>query len=141
MTVILRNSAFLFVSAFGIIGFLSIRVPAQFPLVENFAAPTYPAAAIALRASGDVQVRVEVNETGQVTSAVALSGHRFLQKVSEIAAQKWVFSMVPGTHYKTLTFSFRLPERGVKENAVLRGHYVLEFTRKYYEIINTRSID
>ena len=110
-------------------------------MVEKFIAPTYPAAAIAIRASGDLRIQVEGNDAGRVTNMVVLSGHLLLQKVSEIAAAKWSFSPVPGTHFLTLTFSFRLPGPKQKENARLGGQYILEFTPKYYGIIYTPSSD
>jgi TonB family protein len=57
--------------------------------------PTYPAIARAARASGQVVVRVLVDETGQVIRAEALSGHPLLVAAAVKAASESVF--VPTT--------------------------------------------
>lgn len=49
--------------------------------------PNYPAAAKAIRVSGDVSVQVTIDEQGNVISAVAVSGHQLLRQVSEQAAR------------------------------------------------------
>jgi TonB family protein len=48
--------------------------------------PVYPPAALAIRASGVVTVKVTVDEKGDVTSATAESGHPLLQRACEKAA-------------------------------------------------------
>lgn len=53
--------------------------------------PAYPAAAKAVRASGDVSVQISVDETGKVVSATAISGHPLLRVASEQAARKAEF--------------------------------------------------
>jgi protein TonB len=50
--------------------------------------PPYPAAARAVRASGAVNVQVEINESGSVTSASAVSGHPLLRRAAEQAARR-----------------------------------------------------
>jgi Gram-negative bacterial TonB protein C-terminal len=55
--------------------------------------PTYPRAAREAGASGTVQVRVLIDETGKVISAKAISGHPDLWKVSEDAASQSEFSL------------------------------------------------
>lgn len=54
--------------------------------------PSYPPAAIAVRASGDVSVQVTIDEKGNVISASAISGHALLKQVSEQAARNAKFS-------------------------------------------------
>jgi len=54
--------------------------------------PTYPAAAKAVRASGAVNVQVQVDEKGNVTSASAVSGHPLLRSAAEQAAKQAKFS-------------------------------------------------
>lgn len=49
--------------------------------------PAYPAAAKAVRVSGDVNVQVTIDENGNVISASAVSGHALLKQVSEQAAR------------------------------------------------------
>ena len=53
--------------------------------------PTYPPAAVAIRASGDVSVQVTIDERGNVISANAVSGHPLLRQVSESAARNAKF--------------------------------------------------
>lgn len=54
--------------------------------------PPYPAPAIAINLSGDVNVQVTIDETGKVISAKAVSGHAFLRGAAERAAWKARFS-------------------------------------------------
>lgn len=49
--------------------------------------PVYSAAAIAVRASGTVEVQVTIDETGNVTSATAISGNPLLRANSVAAAR------------------------------------------------------
>ena len=53
--------------------------------------PAYPSAARAVRASGAVNVEVEVDENGYVTSAKAVSGHPLLRQAAEQAAREAKF--------------------------------------------------
>ena len=55
-------------------------------------APEYPAAAKAVKASGAVNVRVVVDENGNVISANAVAGHPLLRQAAEQAARKAKFS-------------------------------------------------
>jgi protein TonB len=52
----------------------------------NLPKPVYPAA-IAVRAGGNVDVQVTIDEAGNVTSAKAVSGHPLLRDVAERAAR------------------------------------------------------
>jgi len=58
----------------------------------NLVKPKYPPAAIAVRASGAVNVQVTIDEDGNVTSANALSGHQLLRAAAEQAARVSKFS-------------------------------------------------
>jgi protein TonB len=49
--------------------------------------PAYPAAAKAIRASGDVNVQVTIDERGNVISANSVSGHALLKQAAENAAR------------------------------------------------------
>lgn len=53
----------------------------------NLPKPSYPPAAKAVRASGDVNVQVTIDEKGSVIAANAVSGHALLRQVSESAAR------------------------------------------------------
>jgi protein TonB len=57
----------------------------------NLPRPAYPAAAKAIRVSGDVNVQVTIDEQGNVISASAVSGHALLKQVSEQAARSAKF--------------------------------------------------
>ncbi len=66
----------------GVITGLAIKLPK----------PTYPPAARAIHAGGDVSVQVTIDEYGNVISANAVNGHPLLKKVSEEAARSAKFS-------------------------------------------------
>jgi TonB family protein len=73
--------------------------------------PTYPAVARAARASGNVIVQVTVDESGNVTSARAVSGHPLLQAAAVQAARQARFSptLLSGKPVKvtgTLSYNF-----------------------------------
>jgi TonB family protein len=54
--------------------------------------PTYSAAALAIRAQGNVDVQVMIDETGKVISANAISGHVLLRRAAEQAARNARFT-------------------------------------------------
>ena len=54
--------------------------------------PPYPAAAKAVRASGQVQVQISIDTAGNVVSANAISGHPLLKQAAESAARQSKFS-------------------------------------------------
>ena len=54
--------------------------------------PVYSAAAIAVQAQGKVDVQVMIDESGQVVSATAVSGHPLLRRAAEQAARGARFS-------------------------------------------------
>ena len=58
----------------------------------NLTIPTYPAAARAIRASGEVNVQVLIDETGKVVSAKAATGHPTLRSAAVNAALSSRFS-------------------------------------------------
>ena len=58
----------------------------------NLVKPPYPAAARAVRASGAVNVQVTIDESGNVISASAVSGHPLLRAAAVQAARSSKFS-------------------------------------------------
>lgn len=58
----------------------------------TLAKPSYPQAAQAVKASGEVKVQVVIDESGNVTSAEAISGHPLLRQASEKAALQSKFT-------------------------------------------------
>ena len=77
-------------------------------------APVYPQAAVASNASGGVEVRVLVDESGRVISAKAVSGHLLLREAAVDAAYQARFSptVFEGLAIKVsgvVTYNFVLP--------------------------------
>ena len=75
--------------------------------------PDYPPAAKAVKASGTVTVQVTLNEKGEVTSAIPVSGHPLLRPTALLAAYETKFepTMLSGKAVKVtgvLTFNFTL---------------------------------
>lgn len=80
----------------------------------NLVKPAYPEAARAVRASGAVNVKVTIDESGTVISAEAVSGHPLLRAASENAARASKFSptYLEGTPVKVtgiIVYNFVLP--------------------------------
>jgi TonB family protein len=129
--------------AFAVIVFsLSSAVLGQtqrFPEVKAIFAPPYPPAARAVLAQGDVEVAVEVDENGNVVAAQARSGHPLLRAAARAAAARWTFVPVPGRHFLTLRFEFRLGDFDKKKNAKLIGTYTLRNIEPEGRIVQTVS--
>lgn len=78
--------------------------------------PAYPAAARAVGAQGAVNVKVTIDEEGNVVSAEAVSGHPLLQQAAVQAAQQSKFSptLLSGQAVKVtgiVVYNFLAPER------------------------------
>jgi len=117
-----------------------VSVDAQmFPSVKEFVAPPYPPAARAVRATGVVQVAIQVDEKGRVVSAEAVAGHPLLRAAARTSAYKWTFSNIPGNHFLTLRFIFDLPTQTSKKAALLNGAYTLRLTEQVVKIVQTKS--
>jgi TonB family protein len=76
----------------------------------------YPAAALAVNATGTVVVNVLIDEGGNIIQATAVSGHPLLRSSAVAAAQKAKFTptMLNGQPVKvsgTLTYAFVLPDK------------------------------
>jgi TonB family protein len=84
--------------------------------------PAYPPRAKAARASGTVTVQILVDESGQVVSAQAVSGHPLLRQAAAAAAQRARFSptRISGQPVKVsgvVTYNFILPGDYPKDSA------------------------
>ena len=78
-------------------------------------AAIYPPIAKQMKASGEVQVAITIDENGRVVEAKATSGHPALRSAAEEAAKKWVFRPAsldgkPMRQRDVLTFTFNLPQ-------------------------------
>jgi len=85
--------------------------------------PKYPAAALAVKASGTVKVQVTIDENGSVVSASAISGHPLLRAASEQAARRATFSptLLAGQSVKVtgiITYNFIAPAEKLMWTAV-----------------------
>jgi len=81
----------------------------------NLVKPPYPAAARAVRAEGAVNVQVTIDESGNVISASAVSGHPLLRAAAVQAARSSKFSptMLAGQAVKVtgiIVYNFVLPK-------------------------------
>jgi TonB family protein len=132
----LSFALFMLICVFTLAGILTAQ---SFPDVIKFTAPLYPPAALAVRAEGDVNVLLVVNEDGKVIQSQAISGHKLLQKAAEFTARNWTFSRNQGTHYITIRFLFRLPDNRDRDSARIIGQYTLQFTKKPVRIRQTVS--
>lgn len=77
--------------------------------------PSFPATARAVNASGAVNVQITIDETGNVISAKAVSGHPLLRQAAENAAlnAKFTPSMLSGNPVKVtgvIAYNFQNPE-------------------------------
>jgi len=88
--------------------------------------PPYPDVAKAAGAEGAVQVRINVNENGEVTTAESVNGHPLLREAALDAARQWKFKQTeldgkPVKVQGVLTFNFTLedgPGKEARERAV-----------------------
>jgi TonB family protein len=81
---------------------LSIEQPA----VVSAVAPAYPTLAVASNTSGAVEVEVQVNAAGEVTSARSVNGHPLLRQKAENTARRWLFIAAQGASARTVTLTF-----------------------------------
>lgn len=91
----------------------------------NKVEPVFPPIAKAVRASGEVNVEVTIDETGKVVSARAVSGHPLLRDSAQAAARQWKFkpTMVSGKPANVsgiITFKFVLDDGRKSEAEVER---------------------
>lgn len=82
---------------------------------QNLPKPPYPPAARAIRASGAVNIQVTIDESGNVISASAVSGHPLLRAAAEQAARnaKFAPSLLSGQPVKVtgvVVYNFTNPQ-------------------------------
>jgi TonB family protein len=69
----------------------------MYPKPLSFPKPPFPAAARAVRATGEVVVAIKIDKEGKVTFAKAESGHPLLQRAAEAAAKQSLFETSENT--------------------------------------------
>ncbi len=111
----------------------------------TLAKPAYPAAARVVEAQGAVNVRVTIDEEGNVVSAEAVSGHPLLQAAAVQAAQQSTFkpTFLSGQAVKVtgvIVYNFIAPDRAT--NWVKIGYDLTNVQHAPSLIfLNTNSID
>lgn len=90
-------------------GYVTRGAASEPPVVVSAVAPVFPVLMSTAHGGGDVVVAVDINKSGDVTSARAIKGHPLLKKVSVEAARRWKFSTGNEDHRQVeLTFTFRI---------------------------------
>lgn len=105
-------------------------------VVRSAAAPVYPPVALTANASGDVQVALTIDKTGNVTNADFVSGNKLLHKAAVEAAKRWKFERLNEQATVQLIFSFRMvPKNTLAEDMtpVFMPPYHLEVRGKLPE--------
>ena len=100
--------------------------------VREAVSPNYEPLAVQGHISGVVEIVVDVNEAGTVSSAEIRSGHVLLRGVSLEAARQWKFDNASGHRRLTLTFVFRLvgPDSAEKSRVVFKPPYTVEVSER-----------
>ncbi len=101
--------------------------------------PEYPPIAKAARASGNVEVEVQIDENGNVVSAKPISGHPLLRAAAEAAAQQWKFkpAKLGETRVKVegvLTFNFALDKTDPKTKRAAKADPAEELCDQAYKL-------
>ena len=110
--------------------------------VKAVAPKFYPSAAVAVRAKGEVKIRVEINEKGKVKFAKILSGHKLLQRISEKAASLWEFNpwmKNENERFVELSFIYQIVSEDKDEETSFNPPYQIVFAVNPPKIINTPS--
>ncbi len=114
-------------------------------LATDLVKPDYPAAARAIRASGTVNVKVTIDENGNIESAEAISGHPLLQAAGINAAylSKFKPTILSGQAVKVsgiIVYKFLPPatEKSSTEETPLQNSSLLKIMNK--SVLNGKAI-
>lgn len=102
-------------------------------VVRSAVAPVYPPLAATANTSGDVEVEITLDKTGNVTKADIVSGHPLLRYAALQAAKRWKFESTNEGSKVRLAFSFRImPKESSEEDmtAVFKPPYGFEVRSK-----------
>jgi TonB family protein len=99
--------------------------------VLKYEVPKYPPAARAVRATGTVVVKVQLDSEGKVISALAESGHALLKKTSEISAKNWVFRLNKNAFESEfrINFVFKIKSNNNPKNNYKETTYKSKFVK------------
>lgn len=90
--------------------------------VIKYVAPSYPAAALAMRVAGEIVVFVKIDQEGNVISAEAESGHPLLRPAGKQAAKSWTFSIDKNAAERKgkIVFAFVITEKKQSGSILLK---------------------
>ena len=98
--------------------------------VKKAVIPNFPIAAMGTKLSGDVKVRVDVNESGEVLRTKVVEGPKYIHDFIESYARHWEFSELDRESEKQckirqmeIVFSFILLPKGTKRTPSNRSSY------------------
>lgn len=114
------------------------------PIVLKAVAPTYiPAAALALKAEGKVEVEVKINRKGEVESTKIINGHKLLQGLAEKVALQWIFDTSENlkSRFATLAFVFHRVSTQKEESTLFFPPYQVELFFHPLELITSVNTD
>ncbi len=83
--------------------------------------PIFPAAAVAVRARGDVIVNMSIDANGLVSEANAISGHPLLRRAAINAAKGTQFQIDSGNEVNNLTIIYRFADEGTADSPCCEG--------------------
>ncbi len=99
--------------------------------VEKAIIPNFPLAAMGTKLSGDVKVKVDVNESGEVLLTRVVEGPKYIHEFIERYAKHWEFSKLGDASEKQcevrqteIIFSFTLLPKDTKPTPLTRSNYV-----------------
>jgi TonB family protein len=93
-----------------ILGTICLADSAPERCVVSMDIPGYPALARTARIQGVVQIRIEINEAGEVTNAKPLSGHPMLQENSITNVKTWRFYPAAKPTSQSVTYRYNLDD-------------------------------
>lgn len=103
-----------------------------FPKPLSLPKPTYPAAARAIRAYGDVLVEAKVDPLGRVASATVISGHPLLRIAAANAAKAAQFEKFDHDSVRAVMLIYRFAESGSPEKSCCDGYpYVIAVVQNF----------
>jgi TonB family protein len=111
----------------------------MYPKPLSFPKPPFPAAARAVRATGEVVVAIKIDKEGKVNFAKAESGHPLLQRAAEAAARQSLFETAENNDEREAKLTYVFLSDGEKNLKRYSNPYRIEVTAHYEVILSTPS--